>query len=150
MVIFFLNLVLWAITTLLNIITWLIFNTAAHLLVLAIRGCKIPGQAIQGALEQLGNVIRTCLVYLLELSMNSMMAFVSSLFDAMKQGITDSATGAGSALGSLMEEMRGSLENLIKEIAPQVIEGFTDLITNVVVNLWNSYKEAVAYVLENM
>nr|XP_034916018.1 uncharacterized protein LOC118049938 isoform X2 [Populus alba] len=42
-----------AITALSSLVSRLIFSATAHLLVLIIQGCRLPGQAVQGGLQVL-------------------------------------------------------------------------------------------------
>lgn len=149
MVLFLLNLVFFVISTLLNVVSRLIFTTAAYLLVLTIQAFKLPGQAIQGALEQVGDVMRTCFEYLVELGIEAISTLISSFFDLLKDGISGSAAATGSAIGGLMENTRASLDGLIKDL-PEVFEGFTEMITTVATDLWDNYKHAIGYISENV
>ena len=149
MVLFLLNLVFLVLSLLLNVVSRLIFTTAAHLLVLTIQAFKLPGQAIQGALEQLGNVIRVCLEYLVELGIEATTTLISSLFDLVKDGVSGSAAATGSAIGGLMENTRASFDSLIKDF-PVVFEGFTELLATAATDQWNNCKDAIGYILENL
>lgn len=149
MVLLLLNLVFLVLSMLLNVVSRLIFTAAAHLLVLTIQAFKLPGQAIQGALEQLGNVIRACLEYLVELGIEATTALISSLFDLIKDGVSGSAAATGSAIGGLMENTRASFDSLIKDF-PEVFEGFTELLATAATDQWNNCKDAIGYILENL
>jgi phage-related protein len=148
MVIFLLKFIFLAITTLSNLISRLFFTTVANLLVLVIYGFRVPGEAMQGVLEQVGEAIKGCLEYVLELVVEVVKYFISSFFDALIAAVTGSAAAAGSAAGDLVEKTRTSLEGLLKDL-PEVMEGFLEMVSTIVSDLWNNYKDALGYVTEN-
>ncbi|KAL3531070.1 hypothetical protein ACH5RR_010392 [Cinchona calisaya] len=145
MVLFLFNLVFLALSTMLNIISRLIFQGTAHFIVLTIQAFKLPGQAVQGLLEKLGDVIKACLEYLVELVIEAISTLISSLFDLVKDGVSGSATAAGSAIGGLATLIDG----LVKDL-PEVLQGFSEMITTVATDLWDNYKDALGYINENL
>ncbi|KAA8550573.1 hypothetical protein F0562_002257 [Nyssa sinensis] len=137
-----------AVSTLSNIISRIIFTATAYLLVLVIQSFKVPGQAIQGALEQLADVIKAFLEYFLELVLEVISTSISGLFDIITEGVSSSAVAAGTAIGGLVELMRTWLDGLLEGL-PVAVEGFLEMISTMVTDLWNNYKDAIGYVTEN-
>ncbi|GLT72692.1 hypothetical protein SLA2020_446020 [Shorea laevis] len=145
MVIFLLKFIFLTITTLSNLVSRVIFTAIASLFVLLIYGCKVPGEAALGILEQVGEAIKGCLEYILELLIEIIMSVISSVLDALVATITGSAAAAGSAAGDLVEKTRSSFEGLLNDL-PEILESFTEMISTIVSDLWNNYKDALAYV----
>ncbi|KAF5810339.1 hypothetical protein HanXRQr2_Chr04g0168221 [Helianthus annuus] len=127
------NLIFSSITLISNILSRLLFTFTAYLLVIAIQGLKVPGEALQSAMEQFGGFIRSCVEYLFEL-------FLESVFGSV------AATGA--AAGGLVEKTRSAFQGLTEEI-PTVVEGAVEMVTTMVTDLWNNYIDAQSYVTEN-
>ena len=136
------------VSTLSNLVTRLIFSATAYLIVLLIHAFKVPGEALQGALEQLAEAIKACFEYVLELIIELTGSLISSVFDLFIQVVTSSASVSAEAFGTLMEKTRTSLEELLTDI-PEIAEGFSEMISTVVTDLWNNYKYALGYVTEN-
>lgn len=149
MLVFLLKLILLALSVSLNLVSKLIFTGGAYILVLVIQAFKVPGDAIQIALDQFGNVIRACVEYLVELVTEAISTLISSFFDLLKDWILESITAAGSSIGGLMDNARTSLVALLDDI-PDLFEGFTEMIGTAVTDLWNNYKYAAGYVTENV
>ena len=103
---------------------------------------------MQGVLEQVGEAIKGCLEYFLELLIEVIKTIISSVFDALINGVTGSAAVTGSAIGGLVEKTRTSFEGLLNDF-PEIMEGFSEMISTVVTDLWNNYKDALGYVTEN-
>ncbi|GMY33834.1 Anti-sigma-I factor RsgI6 like [Fagus crenata] len=148
MAVFLLKIIFLAISTLSNFITRLFFTTIANLLIVLIHAFKVPGESMQGVLEQVGEAIKGCLEYFLELLIEVIKTIISSVFDALINGVTGSAAVTGSAIGGLVEKTRTSFEGLLNDF-PEIIEGFSEMISTVVTDLWNNYKDALGYVTEN-
>ncbi|KAJ4833410.1 hypothetical protein Tsubulata_027373 [Turnera subulata] len=133
---------------LLSFVSHLIFTVTAHLFVVIIQGIRLPGQAMQGALEQLAEAIRACFEYILELIMEAISSLISSAFDLFIETITGSVSMTGSAVGGLMESAKSSLDELMKDL-PELADGFSDMIYNIVSDMWDHWAEAMGYVKEN-
>ncbi|KAJ4728429.1 Anti-sigma-I factor RsgI6 like [Melia azedarach] len=148
MVVFLLKFIFFFISTLSSLITRLIFSATAYLLVLFIQAFKVPGEAIQGALEQLADAIRSCFEYLWEILVEAIGSLISSAFDLFIQAVTESAVSSVSAVSDLAEKTRGSFDGLLKYL-PEIFEGVAEFISNIAANLWKNYIDALAYVTEN-
>ena len=148
MVVFLLKVIFLAISTLANFTTRLFFTAIANLLIVLIHAFKVPGESMQGVLEQVGEAIKGCLEYFLELLIEVIKTIISSVFDALINGVTGSAAVTGSAIGGLVEKTRTSFEGLLNDF-PEIMEGFSEMISTVVTDLWNNYKDALGYVTEN-
>ncbi|XWS47185.1 hypothetical protein CRYUN_Cryun14cG0131600 [Craigia yunnanensis] len=136
------------VSTLSNLVTRLIFSATAYLLVLLIHAFKVPREALQGALEQLAEAIKACFEYILELIIEQTGSLISSVFDLFIEAVTSFASVSGEAFGTLVEKTRTSLEELLTGL-PEIAEGFSEMISNVVTDLWNNYNSALEYVTEN-
>ncbi|KAK9992966.1 hypothetical protein SO802_022669 [Lithocarpus litseifolius] len=147
MVVVILKFIFLAIITLANLTTKLFFTSIANLIVL-IHAFKVPGEALQGALEQVGEALKGCLEYVLELLIEVIKTIISTVFEALINGATGSAAVTGSAIGGLVEKTRTSFEGLLNDF-PEIIEGFSEMVSTVVSDLWNNYKDALGYVTEN-
>lgn len=147
MMVFILKFIFLAIITLSNLISKLLFTSIANLLVL-IQAFKVPGEALQGGLEQVGEALKGCLEYFLELLIEVIMTIISTVFDVLINGATSSAAVTGSAIGGLVEKTRTSFEGLLNDF-PEIMENFTEMVSTVVTDLWNNYKDALGYVTEN-
>ncbi|KAG2672586.1 hypothetical protein I3843_13G041400 [Carya illinoinensis] len=148
MVIFLLKIIFLAITTSWNLLTRLLFTAVANLLVVSIHAFKVPGEAARGALEQVAEALRGCLEYFLELLIEAVKTLISTVFDALINGVSGSAVFAGSAIGGLVEQTRTNLEGLLTDV-PELLESFSEMISTMVSDLWNNYKDALGYVTEN-
>ncbi|EOX93812.1 hypothetical protein QQP08_003508 [Theobroma cacao] len=144
----FLKVLFCIVSTISNLVTRLMFSATAYLLVLLIHAFKVPGEALQGALEQLAEAIKACFEYLLELIIELTSSLISSGFDLFIEAVTSSASVSGAAFGTLVEKTRTSLDELLTDI-PEIAEGFSEMISTVVADLWNNYKNALGYVTEN-
>ncbi|GFZ13336.1 hypothetical protein Acr_23g0017210 [Actinidia rufa] len=145
---FLLKFLFLALSTLSYLISRFLLTATAYLLVLAIHAFKVPGEAVKGALEQVSDAVKSCVEYLLEVLLEALSAAVSTLFDLLKDGISGSAAATGSAIGGLVEQMRNSVDGLLKDL-PEVLEGFSEMVSTIVTDLWNNYREAIGYVTEN-
>ncbi|XVF21325.1 hypothetical protein REPUB_Repub12eG0081300 [Reevesia pubescens] len=144
----FLNLIFFVVSTLSNLVTRLIFSATAYIVVLLIHAFKVPGEALQGALEQLAEAIKACFEYFLEMIIELTGSLISSVFDLFIEAVTSSAAISGEAFGTLVEKTRTSLEELLTDL-PDIAEGFSEMISTVVTDLWNNCKDALGYVTEN-
>ncbi|GFZ01863.1 hypothetical protein Acr_15g0004720 [Actinidia rufa] len=149
MVLFLLNIIFLALGTLSNLVFRIIFNVTTYMLVLVIQSFKVPGEVAKGALEQVADVIKLCVEYLVEFAWEAISSLLSALFDLVKEGVFGSVVATGSAIGGLLEHMRNSMDGFLKELIPEVLEGFSEMISTIVTDFWNNYKEAVGYVTEN-
>ncbi|KAK9944721.1 hypothetical protein M0R45_010276 [Rubus argutus] len=147
MAFFLLKLIFFALSFMSNLISRLIFSATAHLVVLVIHGFRAPGQATHGSLQQLSELIKSCFEYMLELIMDAISALISTLFDYLKEGVTGSASVATSAIGGLIEKTKNSLDGLTD--FPEVFEGVSEMVSEMVMDLWNNCKDALGYITEN-
>ncbi|ESR50493.1 hypothetical protein KPL70_012197 [Citrus sinensis] len=148
MVVLLLKLIFFVIAAVSNLVTRLIFSSVAHLIVLLIHAFKVPGEAMQGALEQLAEAMRACVEYVSGIIIEAIGSLISSAFDLLKQGVTESAVMSGSAVVGLVEKTRDSFEGLLKDI-PEIFEGLAEMISNIAADLWKNYIDALGYVTEN-
>lgn len=149
MVIFLLKFIFLAINALSNFVARLFFTAVANLLVLSIQALKVPGEAVQAVLEQVAEVTKGCLEHFSEFLIQVVKTLISSVFDVLVNGVSGSVTFAGSAIGGLVEQTRSSFEELLKDVLPQVMEGFSEMTSTMVSDLWNNCKDALGYVTEN-
>lgn len=103
---------------------------------------------MQGALEQLAEAMRACVEYVSGIIIEAIGSLISSAFDLLKQGVTESAVVSGSAVVGLVEKTRDSFEGLLKDI-PEIFEGLAEMISNIAADLWKNYIDAFGYVTEN-
>ncbi|PWA86255.1 hypothetical protein CTI12_AA116090 [Artemisia annua] len=142
------NLIFSTITLISNLVSRLLFNVTAYLLVIAIQGLKVPGEAMQSAMEQIGDLIKSCIGYLLEIVLEVISEIIGFVFDLVKEGIFGSVAATGAAAGGLVEKTRSGFDSLLEEV-PAMVEGAVEMVTTMVVDLWNNYMEAQNYVKEN-
>ncbi|KAL6952021.1 hypothetical protein U1Q18_033774 [Sarracenia purpurea var. burkii] len=148
MVLFLLNILFSAVSVISSLLFRLFFTVTAYLLVLVIQAFKVSGETAKGALDQVAEVIKSCVEYLVELALEATSSVVSAVFDAVKEGVSGSVAATGSAIGGLVEQTRDSLDGLVKGLA-EVFVGFSEMISNIITDLWDNYREAVGYVTEN-
>lgn len=142
------NLIFSTITLISNLLSLLIFKVTACLLVIAIQGLKVPGEAILSAMEQFGDLIRGCVESLLEIILEVISEIVGLVFGLVKDGIFGSVTATGAAAIGLIEMMRSGYEGLLEQV-PALISSVFEMITTMVQDLWNNYMDAQSYVTEN-
>lgn len=147
MALFLLKLIFFVVSLVANLVSRLIFSTIAHLLVLLIHGCKLPGQAIHGGLGQVSEAIKSCLEYFLGLIMEVISALISTFFDYLIESVTGSAAAATSTVWDLLEKTKTSLDAL--KSFQEAFEGLPEMTFDIVKDLWNNYKDALGYVVEN-
>ncbi|KAK9944720.1 hypothetical protein M0R45_010275 [Rubus argutus] len=66
---------------------------------------------------------------------------------ATHEGLTGSASVATSAIGGLIEKTKNSLDGLTD--FPEVFEGLSEMVSQMVMDLWNNCKDALGYITEN-
>ncbi|KAK9944710.1 hypothetical protein M0R45_010266 [Rubus argutus] len=147
MAFFLLKLIFFGLSFMSNLVLRLIFSATAHLVVLLINGYRAPRQATHGLLQQLSEVIKSCFQYMLKLIMEAVSALISALYDYLKEGLTGSASVATSAIGGLIEKTKNSLDGLTD--FPEVFEGLSEMVSQMVMDLWNNCKDALGYITEN-
>ncbi|GMI85683.1 hypothetical protein HRI_002237600 [Hibiscus trionum] len=143
-----LKLVFSIVSTLANLVTWSIFTATAYCVVLLINAFKVPGEALHVALEKLAEAIRTCLEYFLDLVVELTGSLISSGFKLLIDTVTSSASSSGAAFGELVEKTRTSLQELLTDL-PEIAEGFSEMVSTVVRDLWKNCMEAMGYVTGN-
>lgn len=130
-VVLLLKIIFFSLSALSNIVLHIIFNVIAHLFVLVIQAFRVPGRAMEGALEQVRSLIGACLDYLLELVLEVIKSLCFAFLDHLKESISSSAVATGSAISN------GLLEDF-----PELLEGLSDTIFTLLIDFWNSYIEA--------
>lgn len=73
---------------------------------------------------------------------------VTTMFEIVKEGVTGSVDVFGQILVTLSEKMKTSLDESMEYVSDMSGE-ISEFVTNMVAELWNNYKEAVGYVMEN-
>ncbi|KAK9055629.1 hypothetical protein SSX86_026714 [Deinandra increscens subsp. villosa] len=136
-VLILINIIFSAITLIANLLSRLLFTVTAFLLVIAIQGLKVPGEALQSAMEQIGGLIRSCVEYLLEIILEVISEIVGFVFDLVKETVFGSVAATGAAVGGLVEKTRSGFDGLTEEI-PAVVEGAVEMVTTMLTNLIKS------------
>lgn len=131
MVVLLLKIIFFSLSALSNIVLHIIFNVIAHLFVLIIQAFRVPGRAMEGALEQVRSLIGACLDYFLELVVEVIKSLCFAFLDHLKESISSSAVATGSAISN------GLLEDF-----PELLEGLSDTIFTLLIDFWNNYIEA--------
>lgn len=149
MAVVLLKLVFSILSALSNMITRLVFTTAARVLVQMIQALKIPCENSHRVLDQVKDMMRTCLEYLLDLIVEAITTVLSSLFDLVKEGVLNSSYGLIAAVSGLLEKSKTSLDDAVKDV-PQVLEAFGEMVGTIVADLWNNCNNALGYVKENV
>ncbi|CAI8612512.1 unnamed protein product [Vicia faba] len=110
---------------------------------------KSSGEGSLGIFQQVAEIIRACFEFILQLLIGSINSIVSLVFDAVTDIITGSVSATGSMAAELAEKLKTSFEESLKQV-PELIEEVFDMMSNMVTDLWNNYKEAVGYVTGNV
>lgn len=148
MLVLLLKPITFIVVTIWSLVIRLIFNTIAYTIVLLIQGLKGSGEGTLGIFQQVAEVIRACFEFFLQFIVDSMNSIVSSVFDVLKDTILGSMAATGSVATELGEKLKDSFEEYLKQV-PELFEELSDMMSNMVAELWNNYKEAVGYVTEN-
>lgn len=149
MAIFAIKFVFWALSTFANLASLLIFRGIAYVLVLAIQGLRAPGLAINTILERAAGGLKAGFEYLLERLSDAIVSLITSGFDLLTEAISGSLSSTGFAIGELVAKTKNSFDDLAKAL-PEVFEGASEMIGAIVGDLWNNYKDAIAYVLDKL
>ncbi|PWA86254.1 hypothetical protein CTI12_AA141840 [Artemisia annua] len=142
------NLIYSTITMISNLVSRLLFNVTAYLIVFAIHAFKVPGEAMLSGMEHIGDLIKSCIEYLLEIGMEVVSGSVGLVFDLVKVVIFGSVAATGAAAGGLVEKTRSGFDGLFEDI-PAMVKGAVEMFTTMVADLWNNYMDAQNYVKEN-
>lgn len=148
MLVLLLKPITFIVVTIWSLVIRLIFNTIAYTIVLLIQGLKGSGEGTLGIFQQVAEVIRACFEFFLQFIVDSINSIVSSVFDVLKDTILGSMAATGSVATELGEKLKDSFEEYLKQV-PELFEELSDMMSNMVAELWNNYKEAVGYVTEN-
>ncbi|WJX81608.1 hypothetical protein P8452_64469 [Trifolium repens] len=148
MLVLLLKPITFVVITLSSLLTRLIFNTIAYAIVLLIQGLRSSGDGSLGIFQKLAEIIKTCFEFILQILIDSISSIVSLAFDVLKDTITGSVSATGSIAAELAEKLKTSFEESLKQL-PELIEEISDMMSNMVTELWNNYKEAVEYVTGN-
>lgn len=144
-----LQFVFWVIASLANLASFVVLRGVALLIVALVQLFKIPRQASYDAVEFAGGLIRSALESVTELARDAAVSFASSLFEALASAAVGSLQLTTSAVAELVEKTKGKLEEM-SEVPPQVLEGASEMVAKIAEGLWNSYKDAVAYIMDNV
>lgn len=149
MALLLLKLIFTTFTTLFNLISRIIFLGTARVLVLAIQALRVPGEALHVWLEQGAETMKEYLKYFLEQIVYQAVGYlISNGFGLVKQAVWESGGFSKELMAGLVEKM-GTWVGKIMEDVPEMFEGFRELISAIVTDLWNNYVEAILYVKEN-
>ncbi|GLU07975.1 hypothetical protein SLE2022_249110 [Rubroshorea leprosula] len=132
----------------LSIILARLIVSSVFLVVQVIQLFKVPGEAIQGGLEQLAEIIKVCFEFVFDIVKEIIASIISAIFEHLKEAAKESAAEMVSTVFDLMKNTRTSLDDLLKDL-PEIAEGFSGMIQTVTTNLWESYKDVIKYLLEN-
>ncbi|XAR60928.1 hypothetical protein NMG60_11034472 [Bertholletia excelsa] len=152
MLTFLLNLICQTVTSFSNLISQLIFLAAANLVVVAIQAFKVPGEAAKVAIEETGELVKSCAEYLLQFASEAISGLISAGFDLLKEGASGSVAAVLAGLGGLVELTRKSVDGLfdaLVEAFSGFLQGFLEMIWTVIVDLWSNCMEAMRYVAQN-
>lgn len=148
MVHFLINSIFSTVTAIANLLSRSILTVTAYLLVLVIQVSKVSGGAIKTLLEQLCDALKSFAEYFFVNLVEVVSNITSTLFDLVKEGISDSVDAIGSAIAVLVEQTGNSVVLLLKCLA-QVLEGFAGMVSTILMDLWNNVKDAAGYVTKN-
>ncbi|KAK1271702.1 hypothetical protein QJS04_geneDACA004481 [Acorus gramineus] len=126
-----------------NFASFAIFKGSAVLLVLAIQTLRVPGLALNVVLKNLQVLIKTGLESSWNLLTDVIVSLVCGGFDLLKEGISSLLDASNESEG-----LRDSIKSALVRLIPEFFEELLGLIKNVVSDLWNNYKDALAYVFE--
>ncbi|PNX89208.1 hypothetical protein L195_g045325 [Trifolium pratense] len=148
MLVLLLKPITFVVITLWSLLTRLIFNTIAYTIVLLIQGLRTSGEGSLGIFQQLADIIRTCFEFILQIIIDSMSSVVSLAFDVLKDTITGSVSAAGSISAELAEKLKTSFAESFEQV-PELFGELSEMMSNMVTELWNNCMEAVEYVTGN-
>jgi len=89
---------------------------------------------------------------------------VECVFDLLKDGlvslissgvelVSGTATGSISLTASAFVELTEKMKNafdMLAEIFPEAFEGMSEMVGKMVSDLWDNYKDAVGYIIQNV
>ncbi|KAK7339112.1 hypothetical protein VNO77_19756 [Canavalia gladiata] len=148
MLVLLLKPVTFIVVTLWSLLTRLIFNTIAYTIVLLLQGLKGSGEGSLGIFQQVAECMKGCFEFILKLIIHSIHLIISKVFDILKESIKGSVAASGSVAAELGEKLKTSIVESLKQV-PEVFQEFSNTMSKMVTELWNSYKDAVGYVTEN-
>ncbi|MED6147748.1 hypothetical protein PIB30_046616 [Stylosanthes scabra] len=143
MLVLLFRLVAFFIVNIWSLLTRLIFSMIAHTIVLLIKSLKESGEGSQGMFQQVAEVIKACLDFILQQIVNSISYMILKAFDFLKDSVSGSVAVAGSVAGGLGEKLEESLKQV-----PELIQQIADMVSNMVTELWKNYKDGVGYIAE--
>ncbi|KAG6436452.1 hypothetical protein SASPL_101351 [Salvia splendens] len=145
----YIELIFSLVTALSSLLTCLIFNGAAHVVVQMIQVMKVQGESSQRLLDQVKEVITKCMEMLMNLIVNAVVSVFSSSFNLVKEGLFSSSSGLAAAVVGLLEKSKTSFEDALKDV-PEVLDAFTEMLGKIIADFVNNCSQAVAYVTENV
>ena len=149
MAIFLLKLILWALSSLASLATFIIFRAVALIVVLFIQLFRVPGLAIEGALEHIAVLLRTAVECVFDLLKDGLVSLISSGVELVSGTATGSISLTTSAVVELTEKMKNAFD-MLAEIFPEAFEGMSEMVGKMVSDLWDNYKDAVGYIIQNV
>ncbi|GAB4830294.1 hypothetical protein Ancab_019931 [Ancistrocladus abbreviatus] len=148
MVVFFFKLIFLTVSAISNMISRVIFSALAQVIVLMVNSFKGSGEVTKGVLSQATDLIRSIFEYIIGFIIDAINNIITTIFDAIKDGIFEAFTLTTSTIGEIMENTRNSMADLFSDI-PEVVNGFSEMITTMISDLWSNCMEALGYIKEN-
>ncbi|KZV25718.1 hypothetical protein F511_04779 [Dorcoceras hygrometricum] len=108
---------------------------------------RLQGEGSQIVLEQVRDMIRASLQYMLGFLIQEIITIISSLFGLVKDEISNISSGMASASVGLIEKLRTSFYGAVD--FPEALNAFLQMIGEILKGLWKNCMDAVGYVAEN-
>lgn len=103
----------------------------------AIKAIRVPGLAIEYALDSFASLLMTSSEYIFELAWDGLMSLISNAFDLLCSTATGSAGLTASAVVELVEKAKIVGEGLA-ELFPEVFEGLSGTVGEMAKAIWSS------------
>lgn len=100
-------------------------------------------------LEQVTDMIKAFLEYLVGFIIQEIMTIVSSLFNLVTEVILSIPSGIAAAVAGLIEKS-STMFNWALEDFPELLNAFLEMVSKIVTGLLENCKDAVGYVAENI
>lgn len=135
----------YALRSLLSMTVFVLFRCVAMLVVSLVQALRVTGTALGSGLDQVSELVRSGAGHL-----------VHSLLDLVRNALSDTVGAASGSLslaatapGALAERF-GEAAKGAAEVLPEVMDNAAETVSKVVNDLWEHYKDAVRYVVENV
>ncbi|KAL5997191.1 hypothetical protein ACLOJK_008120 [Asimina triloba] len=145
MAVFLIKFILSALSSLADLLSYVIFNGAAHILVLIIRAFRVPATLLEYAADKLKETVEQ----LIQLLIDAISTLISDAFNLLLEVITGTVNMTTSAVGDLMDKTKSSLEELVNVLLELLMDA-SQAVWTIVTTIWNNSKDAIGYVFENM